>query len=286
VSISPPDPAPYLLWGGVSLLIVFFIWRGWRLGLARQAADLFGLICGCVAGYFGGGYVAPLLWSLGFPKTILELLGQVIVGLTVYLVIVICAAIFLKKTAQQSFGPLRWVFGFGGAAIALATGLLFVGTALVGIRLYGTILQPTAEARPDARTARANALPGWMNGVVKLKQALEEGIPGFLFTKADPVSTETYDIAGKMGSVLANPRAVERFLAFPNVRPLAEHPKIVALRDDPELLREAQSGNYAGLLRNPRLVRAMDDPEIARLLHRLDFAKALDYALAQRPGPR
>jgi hypothetical protein len=51
-------------------------------------------------------------------------------------------------------------------------------------------------------------------------------------------------------------------------------------------LRAAQKGDYAALLRNPRLVRAMDDPEIARLLQRLDFAKALDYALAQRPGPR
>jgi hypothetical protein len=214
------------------------------------------------------------------------LLGGAVVGLTIYLAIMICAAVFLKKTAQQSFGPVRLVFGFGGAVLALLTGLFLVGSTLVALRLSGNILESRVATRGGAAAGGAVAAPGWLGRVVKLKRAIEEGIPGYLFRKADPISDSTYETARKMGAVLANPHAMERFLSFPNVRPLSTHPKILALQNDRDLLRAAHTGNYTAFLRNPHLVQAANDPEIARLVRTLDFAKALDYALAPGAGAR
>jgi hypothetical protein len=285
VAVSPPDSSPYLLWGGAGLLLIFLVWRGWRLGVARQAMELAGVLSAYVAGYLFGPVLAPMLWSLGFPEPVLNVLARVIAGFVVYLGFVIFAAVFLKKTAQQSFGPLRFTFGVGGALLALATGVIFVGALLVSIRFYGTLAEPRAEL--DRATVAARKLapaPEWLGRIVKMKQALEGGFLGELFRRADPVPPKIYDDTKKIGEVLANPQAMDRFLSFKNVRPLAEHPKIVALRDDPTIQKAAQAGNYTALLKNPRLVQAMNDPEIARLLKGVEFEKALDYALG--PGER
>jgi hypothetical protein len=280
VPVSPPDSSPYLLWGGAGLLLIILVWRGWRLGVARQAMELAGVLSAYIAGYLGGPYLAPMLWSLGFPEPVMAVLARVIVGFVVYLGFVLFGAVFLKKTAQQSFGPLRFTFGLGGAFLALVTGIIFVGALLVSIRFYGTLAEPRAELDPATATARHLApAPEWLARMVKLKQALESGILGELFRRADPVPPRVYDDTKKIGEVLANPRAMDRFLSFQNVRPLAEHPKVVALRNDPELQKAAQTGSYTTLLKNPRLVAAMNDPEIARLLKGVQFEKALDYAL-------
>lgn len=281
MAVSPPDSSPYLLWGGAGLLLIVLIWRGWRLGVARQAIELAGALSAYVVGYLAGPYLAPMLWSFGFPDPVLTILARVIVGLIVYLAFVLLGAVFLKKTAQQSFGPLRFTFGVGGALLAAVTGIIFIGVLLVSIRFYGTLAEPRAKLdRATAAVRHLAPMPEWLERMVKLKQALEIGFLGELFRHADPVPPRVYDDTNKMGEVLANPRAMDRFLSFQNVRPLAEHPKVVALRNDPELQKAAQTGNYMALLKNPHLVEAMNDPEIARLLKSLEFEKALDYALA------
>ncbi len=291
VRLNPPMPAPLaeispvLLWGGAAVLVALQTWRGWRKGVARQAAELVAIIGAYLGGYVAGPYLAPMLGMLGFPAPVLRVVGGAIVGLLVYGAVTLSAAVLFKKTAQQEFGPVRWVFGLGGAALGIFTGLLAVWVAVVVIRVSGTLVEPKV-AHSAAAPQRGPAIPPWAETVVKLKHTLENGNTGPMVRKVDPVPAKTYSVMEKMGSVLATQRSMERFLKFPGVRPLAENPKIVALREDVELLRAAQSSNYLALLRNPRLVAAANDPEIVRLAQRLDFEKALDYALAPAQNGR
>jgi hypothetical protein len=280
MSFGAPDPALYLLWGSAGLVMLIQVWRGWRAGIARAVAELCAVVLGYCGGYLVGPYLGPMLALIGFPSHVLDLLGGLMVFFVIYLGIVILAATLFKRTAQQSFPPIRWFFGIGGALIGVFTGLVFVLTGVIAIRVYGTLIEPRAALR-ETGLAPQGALPSWMERVIKMKQSLDGGGVGMIVRKIDPLPPQLYDTTEKMGAVLASPPAMDRFFQFPGARALATHPKVVALRHDPDLLRAAQRGHYLRLLGNPRLVQAANDPEVIRRASQLDFEKALDYALAR-----
>ena len=85
--------------------------------------------------------------------------------------------------------------------------------------------------------------------------------------------------------MVSSDESVARFLSYPGVQPLAEHPKIVALQSDPQVSREVLERDYLALLRNERIVAAANDPEVAVLLRQFEFQKALDYAI-RKPEKR
>ena len=66
---------------------------------------------------------------------------------------------------------------------------------------------------------------------------------------------------------------------IPARRELTENPKIVALRDDPEIIELIRQQRFLDLLQNPKLIEAMNDPALAAQVRSFDFQKALDYAL-------
>ena len=59
---------------------------------------------------------------------------------------------------------------------------------------------------------------------------------------------------------------------------LADNPKILALRADPEIQRMLEEGRLWDLLRDDRLIEAANDPELAKQVKKFDLKKALDYA--------
>jgi hypothetical protein len=59
---------------------------------------------------------------------------------------------------------------------------------------------------------------------------------------------------------------------------LLDHPKILALRADPEITRMLQEGRLWALLQDDRLIEAANDPDLARQLKRFDLRAALDHA--------
>jgi len=59
---------------------------------------------------------------------------------------------------------------------------------------------------------------------------------------------------------------------------LSEHPKIVALRNDPEIAEMIAQGRLFDLLRDPRVVDAVNDPTLAAQVKQFDMKKALDQA--------
>ena len=120
-----------------------------------------------------------------------------------------------------------------------------------------------------------------MASIAKLKNSIELGSLGKIVKSADVVPAATYSALGKLGAVVSNPRSAERFLAFPGSQQLAQNPKIIALRDDPEITHLIEQQRFLDLMQNPKMIQVLNDPAFAAEVHRFDLQKALDYALPE-----
>jgi hypothetical protein len=117
--------------------------------------------------------------------------------------------------------------------------------------------------------------------LARLKNSLELGRLGNAIKQTDPVSEKSYDTLAKIGAVISSPERAQRFLSFPGARELSEHPKIVALRDDPEISEMITQRRFLDLLRNQRIIDAANDPGLTERIKKFNFQRALDYALEQ-----
>ncbi len=59
---------------------------------------------------------------------------------------------------------------------------------------------------------------------------------------------------------------------------MSEYPKIVALRNDPEISDMIAQGRFLDLIQDQRLIDAANDPALASQIKKFDLQKALDYA--------
>lgn len=270
------DSASLLFAVGAAVLVILCTWRGWRLGFVRQALSIVALAVAYAAAWFVGGFLIPVLRPLGYPDQVLTLIGAVLVGLVVFAVLSILIGVTFKRTEHQSVGVVKVIFGVPGALLGAVFGAFLVLVCAVGVRLIGTV----AQAQPEASATAAR--------VVALKHSLEHGATGALVDKVDLVPGAVYRTLGNVGLIAASPEAIERFSADRDVRRVSAHPKILALRDDPEVQRALQTGDYFTLLRHPKLVEAANDAEVMKLLGTFDLQKALDRALPpqQKTPPR
>ena len=60
---------------------------------------------------------------------------------------------------------------------------------------------------------------------------------------------------------------------------MSEHPRIVALRGDPEIGNLIAERRFVDLLQNPRVIDAANDSVLAERVRKFDIQRALDYAL-------
>jgi uncharacterized membrane protein required for colicin V production len=277
---------------GAIIVVILQAWRGWQSGIIRQIMEIVAVASAYAAAYFGAPLGAPFLRPLGYPEPIVSVLGGAVVAIAVFAVISIGSAVLFKKTSQQSIGFVRYGYGLSGAALGAMFGLVGVWVIVLAIRVVGTLAETKFPKAPDSlqlhdmRAGRNPAVPvannpPWIVGLVKMKRSLDEGSAGSLVRQVDPVPTKIYSVIGKLGTVLGNQQNVDRFLSYPGVKPLAEHPKILALRDDGDLVRAAQSWDWSALLHNPRVIQAANDPDISAMVRKVDLEKALDYALSR-----
>ena len=280
------------------VLILLEIIRGWRLGIMRQLVRVVAVVAGYAAAYFGGDLLVPFLRSsLKMPDVIISALGGAILAVTVYGIIASLGTILFKRTAQQSSGTVRLVYGLSGALLGLCFGAFFVWLLLIGVRSVGSIADAQIQARPKAELSRnpsrhsgqsslSEQTPSAGNFDVdsvttllaRLKNSIEMGPVGAVIKKTDAMPTGVYETLNEAGTVFSNPETAQRFLSFPGTRELSEHPKIVALRNDPEIAGMVAQGRFFELIRDPRVVDAMNDPTLAEQVKRFDFKKALEHA--------
>lgn len=271
--------------GGACLLVALRAWRGWRLGVARQLISLCALAAAYPVAYFGGPRTVPFLRIVGFPDPLLAVIGGAILGLIVFVLINLFGALLFKRTAQQGVGAVRYSYGLLGAFFGAIFGLMLVWVVAMGVRVLGTLAQTEARiekapSRPAiARTKPAPPPSAVIRALVEMKESLDHGTTGRVIDSVDPIPDQVYATLAKVGEMVGREESVARFLEYPGVRPLAEHPKVAVLQRDPEILKEVARHDYLALLRNRRIVEAANDPEVAGLVKRLEFEKALDYAL-------
>ena len=204
---------------------------------------------------------------------------------------------FLSGPRSKVPATARLVYGLSGALLGLCFGAFFVWLVLIGIRSVGSIADAQVQARPkpevgqntdrrpghspltDQTPATANLdMDSVTTLLARLKNSVEMGPVGDVVKKTDAMPTGVYQTLNEAGTVLSNPETAQRFLNFPGVRELSENPKIVALRDDPEIAEMIAQGRLFELLRHPRVVDAINDPALAEQVKQFDLKKALDTA--------
>lgn len=274
-----------------AVLLLLEIVRGYRLGLPRQLMRALAIIAAYAAAYFGGQLLLPLLQPvLKWPDFILSMIGGAIIALVVYGLIASLGSILFRRTAQHSSSGVRLVYGLSGALTGIVFGLFFLWLILVGIRSVGSIADAEVQARPRAQapppsarsdqshaleTLDADSLTAFL---ARLKNSVELGSVGNLLKKTDVTPPAVYQTLKEAGTVCANPESARRFLSFPGAVELSEHPKIVALRNDPEIAELIRQGRILELLQHPRVLAAANDPTLVERVKKFDLKKALEFA--------
>jgi Colicin V production protein len=280
------------------VFIVFEVVRGWRLGLLRQLVRVAALAVAYAAAVFGGRLLVPIVRPfVKMPDIVLSTLAGAVLALVIYALLTTTGMVLFKRTDQQNLRLVHLIYGFAGAIVGLFFGVFALWLIVAGVRAIGTLAD--AQVRSQARShgpgqsATLHALDvrrrflAEPNGgsaalapsLARLKNSLELGLLGNAVKQTDPVPLKTYETLGKVGSVFSNPERAQKFLTFLGARELSEHPKIVALRDDPAISEMIAQGRFLDLLQNQRIIDAVNDPSLADRIKKFDLQKALDYAI-------
>ena len=94
------------------------------------------------------------------PDIVISALAGAILAVVVYGIIAGLGSVLFKRTAQQSSGPVRLVYGLSGAFVGLLFGAFFIWLILVGIRSIGSIAEAQVQAKPaNAEDSRRESDP-------------------------------------------------------------------------------------------------------------------------------
>jgi uncharacterized membrane protein required for colicin V production len=262
-------------------------WSGWRQGVLRQLMTLAAIGCAYAAAYYGASSAVPVFAFLKYPPQVTKLIAGAAVGLATFLGVHGLRRWLFKRTADQPKVSMRLSYGILGAILGVAFGsfMFLVTTGLV--RAVGTVAQsrmedaenekhlPNAEPPPD---------PGpLVRNFAKLNTALDEGASGKFLKRYDAVpATHVFATIAKVGIMASRPEAVDRFLRYPGVAKLAQHPKLVEVKNDPEVLKLLENHSFVKLLRHEKVLALATDPDFKAAMEKMEFEKALDFALEKQ----
>lgn len=290
----------YLVLGGALLLVAWCGFRGWRLGLIRQLANLGALLAGCVAGFFAGGWLTPHLRPLfTLPDFLLTLIGGFVMGFLVFALLSVVGAILFKSTKEQKVAPVRFVYAGGGLVAGVLFGVVLVWLLLTGFRLGGGIAEGylieveqeekrITEAKPyelDEIYAESEPINPLVLQWGRARRDFENSPSGVLARRVDPVPEEVHELLHKLARVLRRPRAVDYFMEHPQSQELASDPRIQLLLENDDIQEKLVERRYFQLLRHPRIVAATNDPELREKLREFDLRTVLTESLAASEEP-
>ena len=283
------------------VLILFEVVRGWRLGLLRQLVRVAALAAAYAAAVFGGGLLVPIARPfLKMPDIVLSILAGAVLALVIYAFVTSMGMVLFKRTGQQDSKLVQLIYGFAGAIVGLFFGAFILWTIVASVRALGAVADAQVRSQassPEAgqsATLRALAVrrrffsepntgsTALATSLARLKNSLELGPLGNAVKQTDPVPLKTYEMLEKVGWVFSSPERAQKFLTFPGARELSEHPKIVALRDDPEISEMIAQGRFLDLIQDQRLIDAANDPALANRIKKFDLQRALDYSVEQK----
>ena len=245
---------------GVSAIFVAGLgWNGWRQGVARQLMTLAAIACAYAAAWYGASSAAPVFAFLKYPPQVTTLIGGSAVGLATFLGLHGLRRLLFKRTAQQKNATVRLSYGILGAVLGVAFGsLLFLLTTGL-VRAVGTVAKSRLE---DIEREKHLAVPlppedpgPLVRNFAKLGTALDEGKSGEFLQRYNNVpATHVFATLAKLGIMVSRPEAVDRFLSYPGIEKLASHPKLVAVKNDPEIAELLSSRSFVKLLRHGKVL--------------------------------
>lgn len=256
-------------------------WVGYKRGVVRQALAIAALALGWFGAFSLGPMLSPLVPALGFPVFARPIVSGVITGLAVWIVTMLLGAILFKKTSEQSFGIIRIIYGVSGAALGLVFGVSVLVMVAWGVRIFGSFHEGVQKA-----TTRVGRRYGpEPDPSLSLKRIMDESSLSSFIQKIDPLKSDLYPRLEKAGQLLASPTALDRFLNAPEAFAFARHPKIQALRDDPQFLENLKNGDVLALLQNPRLQAAASDAQLMTAFNALNLEKLVDRSISKVEPP-
>jgi len=234
------------------------------------------------------------------PDFVLSALGGAVLAFVAFAVVSAMGAILLKRTGEQQSRLVQLIYGIAGAIVGLFFGVFALWLIVVSVRAVGAV----ADAQVRNRSVAVHTAPDvtshaleirrrflgdgiepsavFAASLARLKNSLELGAFGNVIKQTDPVPQKSYDTLSKVAAVFSNPERARRFLSFPGARELSEHPKIVALRDDPEISEMIAQKRFLDLLRDQRIIAAANDLALAERNKKSDLQAALDHSVEQK----
>jgi hypothetical protein len=266
--------------------LVFLVWQtlwGWRVGLFRGGINLAAILVSTVLGRLAAELAASPFGGL---HTLSGLIAGLVVGgglgIFAFLAIWFFGVVVFKRTEHHAFGPLRILWGAGGALFGFLIGLAIVSGSISVVRSLGALAELQVEtASPDQpRPMRERVAVA----LVTLKQSLELGSIGHLLESIDILPSNFYELILQVGKLAGDQEKMARFLDYPPIQEVLKNPRIAELMSDPDFIRAARDKNFFMILNNKAVAAAIRDPLLAQQLQKVDLHAALKFAM-EPPAP-
>ena len=275
-------------YGAWVLSIAALGWSGWRQGVARQLMTLAAIACAYAAAWYGASSAAPVFAFLKYPPQVTKIIGGTAVGCATFLGLHGLRRWLFRLTAQQKNPRVRLSYRILGAILGVAFGSLVFLLTTGLVRAVGTVAKSRLDDIEKEKQIPANLPPPedpgpLVRNFAKLGTALDEGKSGEFLQRYDNVpATHVFAILAKVGIMVSRMDAVDRFLSYPGVEKLVSHPKLLAVKNDPEVAELLNNHSFVRLLRHEKVLALATDGEFNTLMKQMQFEKALDFAL--QPG--
>jgi len=278
------DTVKTAYYGVSAALIALLGWNGWKQGFARQFMTLLSIGCAYAAAWWGGPAAAPIFGFLKYPAQITTMISSAAVGITTFLALHGLRRLLFKPTSLHKSAGIRFSYGLLGALINVAFGILLFLLTTGAIRAIGTVAQSRLDDMEKEKLSPVPLPPDEPGPLVrsfaKLGGALDEGKSGKFLHRYEAVpAAHAFATLAKIGIMVSRPEAVERFLAYPGVKTLTTHPKLIAVKEDPSVSELLLSSSFIKLLRHEKVIALANDTEFNALVKQMGFDQALEYAL-------
>jgi hypothetical protein len=260
-----------------AIFLAWQAWRGWRAGLFRSGVNLAAVLVSAALGCLAAELVAAPFGGL---RSLPGLVAGVGVGgglgIVLFGAIWFFGAVAFKRTEHHAFGPLRVLWGTGGALFGFLMGLAILLGSISIVRSLGTLADSRIEAgAPEPpRSVQASVA-----GLVILKESLELGSTGRLLESVDILPPDFYELVHQIGRVTGDQERMRRFLDYPGIQKILRNPRVIELLNDPGLIRAAQEKDIFVVFNNKAVAAAAKDPALAEQLREVDLRAALKFAL-------
>jgi hypothetical protein len=167
-----------------ALFLLWQTWRGWRAGLFRSGVNFAAILVSAVFGLLAAELAAAPFGGLRYLPGFLA--GVVVgggLGIFLFLAIWLVGALTFKQTDHYAFGPLRFIWGVGGALFGFLIGLAILLATVSLIRTLGAVAEARLETQ-ELSGLHPEAARRLTHGVATLKKSLELGSGGRFLASA------------------------------------------------------------------------------------------------------